>query len=238
MSPPSTTAQRRTAVARIPLITLLLACLGLAACGGSSSTTAKTTGAAAASSSSAATGTTTTTATTTGTTTATTGTGTTTSPSTTAAPGVRGPRGALAGRFAALRKCMAKEGVKLPTSGGGSGFGGSQGGSKLPKGVTRTQFDAAVDRCGGFPGGPRGDARGPNSPAFQKAMTRFAQCLRQNGIDVPEPNTSGKGPIFDTKGLDTGTPKFRTAAKKCRSTLLAGLDRGRPGSGSSRVRHR
>lgn len=55
---------------------------------------------------------------------------------------------------------------------------------------------------------------------------RFATCLRQNGVNVGEPNTSGKGPVFDTKGINTGSPQFKAASMKCRSVLLFGL-RGR-----------
>jgi hypothetical protein len=53
-------------------------------------------------------------------------------------------------------------------------------------------------------------------------FTGFAACLRKNGIDVPEPNTSGHGPIFG-KGLDTSSPRFRAAVKQCRPVLVAAL---------------
>jgi hypothetical protein len=55
---------------------------------------------------------------------------------------------------------------------------------------------------------------------------RFAACLRQSGINVGEPNTSGKGPVFDTRGINTGSPQFKAASAKCRAVLLFGL-RGR-----------
>jgi hypothetical protein len=61
------------------------------------------------------------------------------------------------------------------------------------------------------------------SSRFHEALVRFAACLRQNGIDVGEPNTSGKGPLLDTKGLSTGSPRFKTAAAKCRAVLFEGL---------------
>jgi len=75
-------------------------------------------------------------------------------------------------------------------------------------------------------------AKGPNaghfkragarvsSPAFKAALTKFATCLRQNGVNFPLPNTSGKGPIFSAKGVDIRSAKFKAAEVKCRGDLL------------------
>jgi hypothetical protein len=58
------------------------------------------------------------------------------------------------------------------------------------------------------------------TPRAHQAFARFAVCMRKNGIDLPEPNTTGKGPLFDTKGIDTASPQFKAAAKKCRFALF------------------
>jgi hypothetical protein len=109
--------------------------------------------------------------------------------------------------------------------------------------VTRAQYEAAIKKCGGF-GGGRFGAGGASSrfksPAYKKALAKFASCMRQNGVNVPEPNTSGKGPIFSTKGLDTASAKFRTAQMKCTSALRGAFGRppgtgGRPPSGSGQA---
>lgn len=96
---------------------------------------------------------------------------------------------------------------------------------KLPKGVTRAQYAEALKACGAsFPGGHF--SRVPHafaSPRFHEVLARFAACLRQNGVNVGEPNTSGNGPVFNTKGLNTGSTQFKAAEAKCRSTLIAGL---------------
>lgn len=193
--------------AAIALLILLLACIGLAACGGSS--TKSSTGAAAARASSTA-----------------------------AQSGATGPRGAFAARFAAMRECLAKNGITLPTRPRGTrgGFlGGAGGGPQLPKGVSRAQYEAAAKKCGGFPARGRfagGAAARFKSPAFKAALTKFAACLRENGVNIPAPNTSGKGPIFNTKGINTASAKFRSAQSKCRSVLSGALRRpsGAPGS--------
>jgi hypothetical protein len=140
--------------------------------------------------------------------------------------------GQRGGRFKALRECLQKNGIALPqrTPGqgprGGGGLLGGGGGPQLPKGVTRAEFEAAVKKCGGLGGarGLGGQSRF-NSPAFKQALAQFASCMRDNGVNVPEPNTSGSGPIFNTKGLNTGSAQFKTAEGKCRSKLPGAFGR-------------
>ncbi|MFZ1155617.1 MAG: hypothetical protein WAN93_12005 [Solirubrobacteraceae bacterium] len=110
--------------------------------------------------------------------------------------------------------------------------------------MTRTQYEAALKKCGG--GNLRGGFGGPNraggnrinSPVFRQALVKYAACLRQNGINIPAPNTSGKGPIFSTKGLNSTSPQFKAAAMKCRSVLVGAFRRpqganGAPGAGGA-----
>jgi len=190
----------------LAVFALLLACLGLAACGGSSSSSTSSANAAA------------------------------TSPT-----GGTGQTGRAAGRFAAVRECLQKEGITLPKRtpgqrpggtggflGGGGGTGGA-GAPQLPKGVTRAQYEAAVKKCGGAAfTGAGGRVR---SPAFKQALAKFATCMRENGVNVPEPNTSGNGPIFNTKGLNTTSSQFKAAQIKCSKDLTGTFRRGRPGGG-------
>ncbi len=129
-----------------------------------------------------------------------------------------------ASRFDALRECLKKQGITLPqrVPGGKRPRGGAAGPlglarPQLPSGVSRARYEAALKKCGGFRGGRfKGLA---SSPAFSKALEKFAACMRQQGIPVPNANTSGKGPIFDTKGIDTASSKFKAAETKCISLL-------------------
>ena len=224
----STKGRRSAAIIASPI--LLLACLGLAACGSSSSSGTSTTTANVAATSAA------------------------THPPAAASTGATGPAGPGASpggatgpagpngggaRFAAVRECLQKNGVTLPQrpAGGGAAhrgpggfFGaGANGGPTLPKGMTRAQYTEVLKKCGGGFRGGNTFGRGRHafaSPTDRQALTKFAACLRQNGVDIPEPNTSGKGPIFDTKGIDTASPQFRQAEIKCRNDLLSAL---RPG---------
>ncbi len=192
----------------IVALSLLLACLGLAACGGSSSAGSTSANASA-----------------------------------TAPRGATGAGGPAGTRFTAVRECLQKNGITLPQRppgrrggppGGPSGpsgprgflgGGAGSGGPQLPNGVTRAQLQAALKKCGA---GGQLQRRGGRlkSPAYQAALTKFAACMRDNGVNLPAPNTSGSGPIFSTKGLNTAGAQFRSAELKCRSYLAAGTRRG------------
>jgi hypothetical protein len=151
-------------------------------------------------------------------------------------------QGQFGARAAALRTCLQKYGVTLPKrkpgergrgrganpfgAGGANGPGGSgRSPQELPNGVSREKLQAAFQKCGGgrFAGGPRGFA----SAAGRQRFAKFAACMRANGVNLPAPNTSGKGPIFNTKGIDTSGSKFKAADSKCAHELAPA---GAPGA--------
>jgi hypothetical protein len=176
-------------------LAVVLACLGIAACGGSS-------------------------------------TGTSSQSTATTTASATSPTAGRGARFGALRECLQKQGITLPkrTPGQGPGGGGLLGGGagqQLPKGVTRAQLEAALKKCGS---GFLRRGRSLSSPARVQALTKFAACMRANGVNLPAPNTSGKGPVFNTNGLNTSSPQFRQAESKCSSELKGALT-GRPPAG-------
>lgn len=194
-----------------------IAALGLTACGGSGGSTTATQAKAAATSTA-------------------TGSAGATSPS---ASGATGPHGVTGpqGRFSAARECLRKQGIQLPNR-PGAGRGLFLGGANLPKGVTRAQMQSAVSKCLGARGFRAGRPAGAGFASarnhrFRQALSLFAACLRKNGVNVPQPNTSGNGPVFSTKGLNTASPQFRAATAKCRPALTGalGLRGARPGAG-------
>ena len=142
--------------------------------------------------------------------------------------------GAPGGRFAALRECLQKNGITLPKFTPGKPQSPGTRHSFLPKGVTKAQYEAAIKKCGG-PAIFAGGRNRFNSPAFKQALTKFAACMHENGVAVPNANTSGNGPIFNSKGLNTSSAKFKAAEAKCRPDLSGALrgapgDRGAPGT--------
>lgn len=167
---------------------------------------------------------------------------TTASTSASAKTSTAGKAPGFAGRFAAIRECLKKEGITLPTRKpgqrpGGGGFPGGRGtGPALPAGVSKAKYEAALKKCGGnFAGGRGGLAGGASrftTPEAKKALAKFAACLRENGVKVGEPNTSGKGPIFSTTGINTKSAQFTAAETKCRGDLRGAFG-ARPGAGGS-----
>jgi len=129
--------------------------------------------------------------------------------------------------FAALRECLQKNGITLPKFTPGKPQSPGTRRSSLPKGVTKAQYEAAIKKCGG-PAFFAGGRNRFNSPAFKQALTKFAACMHENGVAVPNANTSGNGPIFNSKGLNTSSAKFKAAEAKCRPDLSGAL-RGAPG---------
>lgn len=220
MSPVMSPRSKLKASRSITLAALAASVLGLAACGGSSSTTPKT------SANAAALGTTAGAPATGGSTATTPGAATHTATTPGATTGTTPtPGGQDVPSFNAIRACMAKKGITLPRS-------HPLAHATLPKGMSRAQlYEDLRDCAGGLQapnahGAPGAHGLGRHrfnpydNPRFKAVLTRFSACLRQQGINVGEPNTTGKGPLFDTKGINTGSPRFKAATAKCRSVLI------------------
>ena len=129
--------------------------------------------------------------------------------------------GARGARFAAVKECLQKQGITLPSQPpGGFGAGATRrppGGGffHLPEGVSRTKFQEALKKCGAnFRRGGRF-----NGAAAKGALEKFAACMRENGVKLPKPNPSGNGPVFNTNGINTSSSAFKAAQTKCRSEL-------------------
>lgn len=61
---------------------------------------------------------------------------------------------------------------------------------------------------------------GFNHPGATRRYARFAACMREHGVSLPAPDTSGKGPIFDTTGLHPRSAAFKAADRKCARKLF------------------
>ncbi|HEV2975250.1 MAG TPA: hypothetical protein VGX69_09695 [Solirubrobacteraceae bacterium] len=162
---------------------------------------------------------------------------TTTTGTSASAASPAGTRGQFRARAAALRACLKKEGITLPERKPGQNgqrpggpFGLDGGGLQLPKGVTRAQMRAALKKCGG---GNFAGARRFGGPRNPQRLAKFAACMRQHGVNLPAPNTTRKGPLFNTSGIDTASAAFRKAETKClRELIPAGAATGRAGAAS------
>lgn len=101
-------------------------------------------------------------------------------------------------------------------------LGGGQGGP--PEG-----FEEAFDACGDLVEGlSLGRGAGIDETELEDTLLEYAQCMRDNGFDMPDPDLSGgSGPgIFGQ--IDTDAPAFEAAQDACED-VLAGI--GAPGGG-------
>jgi hypothetical protein len=112
---------------------------------------------------------------------------------------------------ARLRACLKRLGIQVPSSVNTV----ADLVAHPPKGVSRAQLISAVQGCGGISGGLADVKPRVSATAYKQAFVNFVACMREQGVSLPTPDTSGKGPVVDTKGVDTGGAKYRAAARKC-----------------------
>jgi hypothetical protein len=128
-------------------------------------------------------------------------------------------------------RCMRGHGIDMPDP-----EVDEQGRIKMrmggPGGGTRPdprKLEEAQKACGDLLGGGDGDRQ--LDPAERDAMVAFAQCMREHGIDMPDP--TGDGLTVRRNGEDGPDPdskEFQEAERAC-NHHLGNLGRGRSPSG-------
>jgi hypothetical protein len=115
-------------------------------------------------------------------------------------------------------KCMRANGVNVPdpevddegrmkiTMGAGRGTGND------PK-----KMEAAQEKCQRLlPSGGEGGPSKPD-PQMQDQLLKFARCMREHGIDMPDPKMDDGGIRLEIgKDQDPDSPKFKQAQEACR----------------------
>jgi hypothetical protein len=125
-------------------------------------------------------------------------------------------------------KCMRKEGIDLPdpdfSNGPRGGFRLVLGGDVDPD---DPKFQAAQEKCRPILQSLRQQFDPERQKEFQDAALEFAKCMREHGIDFPDPDFSG-GPMggrgggggaFGRSGADRDDPKFQAAQEACQSAF-------------------
>jgi len=131
--------------------------------------------------------------------------------------------------------------------GGGPSGGGTRTGPEgapMPPGrqlsdADREKLQKALKACGvegRFGPGARGGRGGRpdlSSSEYRKRVEAYVACVRKNGYDLPDPDFSGDGPIFDEKKVDRDDADFRKASAACQSELRPDRSQGSGSGGSS-----
>ena len=139
----------------------------------------------------------------------------------------------------AFARCMREHGIDMPdpdTSGGGSGVvtfsAGAAGGGNLDPDTSK--FEEANEACKDL----MGDAGPMNmSPEQQQEMQdqalAFSRCMREHGVNMPDPSFGAEGQmtmkIGPDDGLDPDDPKFQDAQQACGSAFGPAGAKGGPG---------
>jgi hypothetical protein len=141
----------------------------------------------------------------------------------------------------AFAECMREHGIEMPDPeiqsgpGGGVGFSIGVNGKQDPE-----RLQAAHDACSHFLEDAIGE-RKELDPEQLDRMVDFAECMREHGIDMPDPQTdggmvvvggprdeassddesNGEGPQTraDVFGVDPSSPEFQAAQEACRPIL-------------------
>ena len=93
-----------------------------------------------------------------------------------------------------------------------------------PDGAMQQAMEACADLS------PRGEMSPEDQAAMQDAMLEFAQCMRDHGVDMPDPDFSGDGAVImqGPGSINPDDPKFQEAQEACEG-ILGDLRPPRPG---------
>jgi hypothetical protein len=108
-------------------------------------------------------------------------------------------------------RCMRQHGINMPDPkiDANEGFAGL-----LPEGVNPDdpKFKAAQQACQKY--APNGGQPPTLNPQQRQQQLQFARCMRQHGVNMPDPDAKG-GIDMSGVGVDPDGPKFKAAEQAC-----------------------
>jgi hypothetical protein len=134
----------------------------------------------------------------------------------------------------AYARCLRQHGIDMPDP-----KFDAQGhmAMQMPSGVgpDDPKFKAAEEACKQY--GPSG-APEQVDPQAQQQMLAYARCMRQHGINIPDPKPGEGINVDGDKGVNPEDPKFKAADQACQQHAPGGgggrVDSGPQGPGGSR----
>jgi len=151
--------------------------------------------------------------------------------------------------------CMREHGIEVPdpeinSAGGGIQFGFTVGGSAEGGAAGNAEMEKMQDAneaCSHFLEGVVSEFEPVDMTEMQDQMLAFSQCMRDNGIDYPDPEFSDDGGVTiigdpgeggEGFALDPSDPAFQAAQEACQEIFggggpgfVIGGDSGGPGGG-------
>jgi hypothetical protein len=114
-------------------------------------------------------------------------------------------------RALAYARCMRQHGVNIPDPKFDANGRIAQ---RLPAGIgpDDPKFKAADQACKQY--APSGEPERPD-PRTQQQMVAYARCMRQHGVNIPDPKPGGGIDANGEAGVDPKSPKFKAADQAC-----------------------
>ncbi|MGW7069996.1 hypothetical protein ACWGII_11860 [Streptomyces sp. NPDC054855] len=110
------------------------------------------------------------------------------------------------------RECLRKHGLKVSEPKSGEDTRGITIGGDMSK----EKMEAAMKACSGKSGGMSG--RAP-SQADKDKMLKYAQCMRKNGFDMPDPKFDGGAMEAQKMPKGAEAKKMEKAAEACKDIV-------------------
>jgi hypothetical protein len=107
-------------------------------------------------------------------------------------------------------KCMRAHGIDMPdpqVAGGRVTFG-------MKAGQNQAKLDAAQRACKQY--APNGGQAPSMSPEMLEQARKYAACMRQHGVNMPDPSSDGG---MRVNGVNPNDPTFKAAEQACRSLM-------------------
>jgi len=80
-------------------------------------------------------------------------------------------------------------------------------------------FEEMMAPCEGLLDGAGGIGTNADASGFEDALVEYTQCMRDNGVDMPDPDFSGNGGIIDLGAGGMNEDEFAAADAICRSVF-------------------
>lgn len=134
----------------------------------------------------------------------------------------------------AFTECMREHGIDMPDP-----ESGGRPGLRIVRGertdASREEMEEAHEACEEHLEGAVQELTPEEESEMRDRMLAFAECMRENGVDMPDPDfsDSGGGAFRQRIGsaIDPDDPDFEAAQEKCSDEVFAGQDGPRGGAG-------
>jgi hypothetical protein len=131
-------------------------------------------------------------------------------------------------------RCMREHGVDMPDPKPGPGGRIELGGPGMGP-QDKSTMDAAQKACQKFLESVRPpELSKEQEQKFKDQALKFAQCMREHGIDMPDPHFEGGGRMTQrmNEGIDPNSQLFRSASEACSKYMEGKPGMAKPGMGT------